>query len=265
LARSPTITLTTDFGMSDGYVGIVKGVILSINADARLVDISHDVRSWDIAAGAWVVWNAQRFFPAGTIHLCVVDPAVGSPTQRGVAIVKDGTVFVGPDNGIFSHVLPTQPEDSVACYQLTNKGFWRQEVSSTFHTRDIYGPVCAHLAKGVEPNQLGPLLDPATIHRLPLPEFTESAKMFTGCVVHIDKFGNLITNIPGDAVKKGEQCYIHSSSVGAIGTTYGDVQPGDSTVFIGSHGFVEIGACQASAQAAFRCTVGANVSVERKS
>ncbi len=251
--------------MSDGYVGIVKGVILSINAQARLVDISHDLRSWDIAAGAWVIWNAYRFFPAGTIHLCVVDPAVGSPTQRGVAIVKDGAIFVGPDNGIFSHLLAMQPQDSVACYQLTNSEFWRQDVSSTFHTRDIYGPVCAHLANGVTPAHLGPALDPATIQRLQLPEFSESNEMLTGCIVHIDKFGNLISNIPGKAVKKGEQCYIDACSVAAIGTTYGDVQPGQPTVFIGSHGFVEIGAYQANAQTAFDCMVGAIVRVERRS
>jgi hypothetical protein len=182
-----------------------------------------------------------------------------------VAIVKNGAVFVGPDNGIFSHLLQMRPEASVECYHLTNDAFWRQEISSTFHTRDIYGPVCAHLAKGVKPAQLGPLVETSTIKRLDLQEFTQSDSMLNGCVVHIDKFGNLITNIPADAVKKGELCYIDALAVGAIGTTYGDAHQGHPTVFIGSHGFVEIGAYQASAQTAFLCSVGATVRVERRS
>lgn len=251
--------------MSDGYVGIVKGVILSINPQATLVDISHDVPSWNIASAAWVIWNAHKFFPSGTIHLCVVDPAVGTPTQRGVAIIKDGAAFVGPDNGIFSHLLNMHPDQTVECYHLTNSAFWRKEISSTFHTRDIYGPVCAYLAKGVSPAQLGPVVEVSTIKRLQLPEFTQADGVLNGCVVHIDKFGNLITNIPGDAVKKGDKCYIDGLSVGAIGTTYGEARQGHPTVFIGSHGFVEIGAYQASAQTAFLCTVGAIVRVERRS
>lgn len=258
-----TITLTTDFGMSDGYVGIVKGVILSINPHVSLIDCSHDIASWDIAAAAWVLWNTHRFFAPGTIHLCVVDPAVGSQTQRGVAIVKDDAIFVGPDNGIFSHVMQ-MPASIRQCYQLIDSTYWRQDVSSTFHTRDIYGPVCAHLSKGVPIADFGPEIPAETIKRIDLPEFSQSGTGQHGCIVYIDKFGNLISNIPGDTVKKGQTCFIDDKAAGTIGTTYADARKGQPAVFVGSHGFVEIGAYQDSAQAIFAAKVGATVRAELK-
>jgi len=248
--------------MSDGYVGIVKGVILSINPNVTLVDISHDIRSWEIEAAAWVIWNAQRFFAPGAIHLCVVDPAVGSKTQRGVAIANDNATFVGPDNGIFSHMIRQQA--NWKCYELTNRQYWRDDISTTFHTRDIYGPVCAHLAKGVPLSALGPEIEPGSIKQTAPPQFNRSGNALNGCIVYVDKFGNLISNVPGNAVEKGQSCYLDGRLVGVVSETYASAQKGRTAVFIGSHGFVEIGAYQASAQSIFGAATGAIVRLEPK-
>jgi hypothetical protein len=260
---TPTITFTTDFGTSDGYVGIVKAVMLSINDFARVVDITHDVPSWDIAAGAWVIWNAHRFFPAGTIHLCVVDPAVGNQAQRGIAISNGEHTFVGPDNGLFSLLISDSDSDRWRCHHLVNEKYWRASVSSTFHTRDIYGPVSAHLAAGISLAELGPEVSLDGLTRLRLTAFEADGTACRGAVVYIDKYGNLITNIPAQSVAQGARCYLGETLVASVTTTYSSARKGEPAAFVGSHGYLEIGAYQSRAVDVCGAGVGSAVRLER--
>ena len=184
------ITLLTDFGTSDYFVGAIKGVILSINPHATIVDITHDIPPQDIGAAAFTLVSVYRTFPAGTVHVAVVDPGVGS-TRRPILALAAEQFFVGPDNGIFSYILDREPAASV--FHLTDEQYFRQPVSSTFHGRDLFAPVAAALAGGVKPEQLGDLVNDHI--RLPLLAAERSGDgTLTGRILHIDHFGNCITN-----------------------------------------------------------------------
>jgi hypothetical protein len=246
--------------MSDGYVGIVKGVALGINPELKLIDITHEIPSWNIAAAAWVIWNAHRFFPEATVHLCVVDPAVGSKSQRGIALTNGSAFFVGPDNGIFS--LIADWGNGGRCHELANDQYWRPDVSSTFHTRDIYGPVCAHLAKGVPIESFGPAVRVETLKRIALPRFAEVGGGAEGSIVYIDKFGNLITNIPASAVHPGQRCFLGKVYIASITSTYSSAEPGKPAAFIGSHGYLEIGVYQGRAEKSCGASVGDSLRLE---
>jgi len=263
----PLVTLTTDFGTVDGYVGVVKGVMHSINPAIQLVDITHEISSWNIGAAAWVIWNTYRFYPPGTIHLCVVDPMVGSTGQRQVAITNGRDTFVGPDNGIFSRVLDSEEEQlsTWQAFALTKGEFWLPHVSSTFHTRDIYGPICAHLSCGATLEQVGDRVELSTLARLkPL-----VPSLRQGHVVHIDKFGNLITNIVAKQLQAGDRCFLNERLVARlISQTYSS-ETGDSgsdetkiRAVVGSHGYLEIGAYQARAVDVCGASIGDAVRLE---
>ncbi len=183
------ITLTSDFGPADGYVASMKGAILSINPQATIVDITHQVPPQDILHGAYVLSATYSFFPEGSIHLAVVDPGVGS-RRKAVAVAAQGHYFVGPDNGVLSLALP----DECPAVELTESRYHLPEVSATFHGRDIFAPVAAHLSIGVSLDALGPPV--ATLQRLPgaSPSIRDDGSV-EGAVIHIDGFGNAITNI----------------------------------------------------------------------
>lgn len=191
---SGVLGLLTDFGLRDGYVGVMKAVALGIAADARIVDISHDIAPQDIEMGSWTLGMTWRYFPAGSVLVCVVDPGVGSE-RHALALAAGGRYFVGPDNGLFTHVLAQSPADG--CVALTNTQYHLPGASATFHGRDIFAPCGAHLLAGVALDALGDPLDPATLTRLPIP-ITPSWKGDTlvGRVAHVDHFGNLISDIP---------------------------------------------------------------------
>jgi S-adenosylmethionine hydrolase len=259
-SETPIITLTTDFGSSDGFVGIVKGVILSLSPQARLVDLSHDIASWDVGAASWIIWNGHRFFPPGTIHLCVVDPAVGSTSQRGIILTDGSAFFVGPDNGIFTLLLEEQRE--WRSIELTNKELWRKEVSATFHTRDIYGPVCAHLANGKTTADFGAEVPMDTVTRLPVQKARQEGNAWEGSIVYIDKFGNMVSNIPAQAVKPGWRCSVKGAFIAKVGTTYASAPKEEFSAFVGSHGYLEVGAYQANAAEIWGGSVGASVRLE---
>ena len=189
----PVIAMLTDFGLNDGYIGVMKGVILTICPDAHCIDITHDIAPQHIAAAAWVLATAYRYFPAGTVFTCVVDPGVGS--NRGAIAVHAGTwYFVGPDNGLFSSIYKEQSVHQAVA--LTNAAYHLPNVSSTFHGRDIFAPASAHIACGVSLDNLGTPLDPATLQRLDIASPTRADDRIEGHIAHIDRFGNLITNIP---------------------------------------------------------------------
>jgi S-adenosylmethionine hydrolase len=197
----PILAFMTDFGTGDGTVGVLKGVALGIVPDAQMLDISHEVAPQQVAEAAWILSTVYRYFPRGTVFVCVIDPGVGS-TRHAIAVQAGDWFFVGPDNGLFSYVY-AQQEVSEAVL-LTNTAYHLPQLSSTFHGRDIFTPTAAHIARGVPLNALGPTIDPATLIRLPTSSVSEQStgkgRELTATIVHVDFFGNLITGIPLQSV-----------------------------------------------------------------
>ena len=253
------VTLLTDFGTSDAYVAAVKGALLSVNPKLNVVDLTHEVRNHDVASGAFLLAEAIPYFPKGTIHVAVVDPGVGT-CRSPLLIVSPMGTYVGPDNGIFSVALDrlysvkkasiTTEErlvlrDSVRAYPLNAPSFWRQPVSHTFHARDIFAPVAAYLSLGTPPDILGQPTGNFETLRLAEPKYYES--VIRGEVIHVGRFGNLITNIPGDqVVGRPIKIQVRGHSITGLSETYAY---GRNTLMavIGSSGFVEVAAWQASA------------------
>lgn len=195
MTQPSLIGLLTDFGLRDGYVGVMKAVALSIAPGAQLVDISHEIAPQDVEGGAWTLGMAWRAFPAGSVLLCVVDPGVGS-ARRAVALEVAERYFVGPDNGLFTYPLADESAARRRCVALDHAQYHLPAPSATFHGRDIFAPCAAHLASGVALEALGSPVDVATLARLPIalhPAWRGDA--LVGRVAHIDHFGNLITNI----------------------------------------------------------------------
>ncbi len=193
----PVVALLTDFGTEDGYVGVMKGVIATIVPDVQIIDITHDVPPQDVASGAWIIATAYRYFPVGTVYVCVVDPGVGS-TRRAMAARCGDWFFVGPDNGLFSYIYAEQGVGEAVV--LSNPAYQLASVSSTFHGRDIFAPAGGHLARGVALQELGESLDPATLVRLDIERAVRQGSQVDGHIVHVDHFGNLISNIPLEMV-----------------------------------------------------------------
>jgi len=258
----PIVTLTTDFGLSDGYVGVVKGVILGIARNAQIVDLTHDIPPWDIAAAAWNIQAAYKFFPSDAIHLVVIDPAVGSD-QRGLVLSGEGGTFVGPDNGVLSRLLDDDYDWKARV--LNQSGYWLATVSNTFHARDIYGSVCGHLAAGINASEIGDPVALQDIKKLPATHFHVEKNVVEGEIVYIDRFGNLITNIPGSFADRIATCDVNDKDCMTVGKTYSTARKGAPCVFCGSHGFVEIGVFQGNASAYFGAERGAPVRLELKS
>lgn len=228
------ITLLTDFGLNDVYAGVMKGVILSISPYVSLVDITHMVEPQDIREAAFLVETYARYFPDGTIHLAIVDPMVGSD-RKPIVLVKEHSLFVGPDNGIFS--LLFTGNDTI--YAIEDRNVMREEVSATFHGRDIFAPAAAHLANGTDPACLGGVVtDPVVIADLK-PRMTD--EVICGEVVRFDPFGNAITNIHrntiGDRAIKGQfRITISGHEFDTLNSTYSD---GGISALIGSSGYLE--------------------------
>lgn len=255
----PIITLTTDFGYQDYYVSAMKAAILSINPDARLLDISHSIPAQDIMAGAWVLKNAAFMFPEGSIHLAVVDPGVGT-ARKPIVVEIDGHYFIGPDNGLFSLV---GSERSYSAYELSNTSYMASKVSRTFHGRDIFAPAAAHLSNGVKPDRFGPALAEMLRYRWATP--IHDAEGIQGWVMHIDAYGNLITNIPAAMIEnydyKSLKIYAGTTIMRDIKAAYGEVPAGEAVSVIGSAGMLEISVNQGCAQELLNVQKGAPVSV----
>jgi len=257
------VTLLSDFGLRDSYVASLKGVILSICPEARLVDITHLIPPQNLRAGAFLLATVYRDFPPGTVHLAIVDPGVGTD-RHGLVLQAGRHYFVGPDNGLFSWICGRESGWQAWC--LDNSKYWRFPVSPTFHGRDIFAPVAAHLASGVLPAAMGtpwtPLIaDWSTIE--------SSATTLRGEVVTIDHFGNLITNLDGPALSAftPADClvvHIAGRSLYSLRTTYATEAPGTLMALIGSHGFLEVAANQGHAGALLGVQAGEPVLVERK-
>ncbi len=195
----PLITLLTDFGTSDYFVSAMKGVIFSVNPDARLVDITHDILAQDIEAAAFALLAVYSTFPSGTIHVAVVDPGVGS-ARRAILVETGRQFFVGPDNGIFSYICEREPQSRL--FAVTNREYFCAPVSATFHGRDVFAPVAAALSTGIDPSEFGKqITDPVRLASL-IPEKSKNGTV-KARIIHIDRFGNCVTNItPADLTEK---------------------------------------------------------------
>jgi S-adenosyl-L-methionine hydrolase (adenosine-forming) len=261
---TPIITLTTDFGARDPWVGIMKGVILGICPAARLVDLSHVIGAQDVLDGALCLEAAVGFFPRGTIHLAVVDPGVGG-TRRPMALQTGGQCYVGPDNGLFSLALE-RDGGRVEAVELTAREYRLSPVSRTFHGRDIFAPAAAHLASGVPLERLGrAMTDPV---RLVLPSSRHEDGLVAGEVIGADRFGNLLTSVTEEDLAGldgplGLVVEIGGIRVGAPVIAYSDAPPGGVGAVVGSTGRLEVFVREGSAQAALGLGRGAPVVVKR--
>jgi len=255
------ITLTTDFGTRDTYVAEMKGAILSITREVHLVDITHEVTPHHVLEGALALEAAAPRFPAATIHVGVVDPGVGT-ARRGLAVASRDQMFVGPDNGLFT---PFFDDRGWRAFELRSAEFRRTEVCHTFHGRDIFAPVAAHLARGVEPAQLGPpVTDPI---RLTWPEARVGAGTVGGAVLHVDRFGNLVTSIHADAIDTlGADVTVRVAGKSLpLVRTYGDLRRRSLGALVGSSNRLEIAVNTGSAAKALGIGPGARVVVSRTS
>lgn len=237
---SGVITLTTDFGCSDPYVGIMKGVILSINSQARMVDISHQIRPGSIRQAAAVFEEAYPFFPGGTVHVVVVDPGVGG-SRRPIIIETERYFFVGPDNGIFWPVFNSNHKAKVI--HLTEDNYFLPKISHTFHGRDIFAPVAAHLSRGVSPLDMGrPIRD---LVPLKSPKVQQDEGVLSGQVIRVDHFGNLITNITQEDLVRFLGHSLPVITVGCLtietlSKTFAERKPNQALALIGSSDRLEI-------------------------
>ena len=257
----PIITLTTDFGTKDGYVGAVKGVIKRINLDAEVVDITHEIEPFDILGAAFVLNKFYRYYPRGTIHLTVVDPGVGSQRQP-LLIKSENFCFVGPDNGIFNFVFENERISDIVV--LSNKEYFLAELSGTFHARDIFAPVAGYLSLGVEVTEFGRTAKEC--HKLIIPEPRSSNKGLAGEIIHIDGFGNLVTNIAEESLqdRKIAAITVGRRRIKRIARAYSDIKEGEVGALIGSSGLLEIAVNQGSAQKVLRSRIGSAVTITFK-
>ncbi len=244
----PIITLTTDFGLEDHYAGTMKGVILSRCPEAQLVDISHDVPRFNLYAGAYMIDQSAPYFPAGSVHVVVIDPGVG--TERKPLLVEaNQQFFIAPDNGVLSLVLARDPEARVR--EISNRDLWLKSASATFHGRDIFAPVSAALASGkAKPKQVGTILQQAVLLNGFEPREIER-NHWQGMVLSVDHFGNVITNFRADkfgTVLPGKfSLKAGSGTVTNSGKTFGGTDPGLCFAYEGSSGYFEIGINQGDA------------------
>ncbi|MCX6023039.1 MAG: SAM-dependent chlorinase/fluorinase [Chloroflexi bacterium] len=282
-----TITLLSDFGLQDGYVGVMKGVILGIAPGATLVDLSHLIPPQDVAQGAFALGAAAPFFAPDTVHLAVVDPGVGT-NRRAVAVTGPGGTFVAPDNGLLTHALNLRPATSVAAERtgetesraapsllraglppgwravhLTNPAFWRPEISRTFQGRDLFAPVAAHLASGVPLEDMGQPTDFLLALELAQPS-AQAEGGLVGRVIAVDHFGNLITNLRAEHLSGlTPPCFdIAGRRIGGLSASY--AEGAELLAILGSAGFVEIAIRNGSARARLGVGVGDRVIVRRK-
>jgi len=258
----PIITLLTDFGLKDPYVASMKGVILGINPQCTLVDITHQVNSHDIKEASFVLGQVYSNFQKGTIHLSVVDPGVGSK-RKPILIVTKNYFFVGPDNGLFTVAL--RRERVKQAVVLTNQKFFRSEISSTFHGRDIFAPVAAYLSMGVKPESFGPSIK--SWHEIPFPDLAITQGKLTGEIVHVDVFGNLVSNIDRNSLlqfSKGHPLVtkIGKRTIRGFKKGYWEGKKDEPVALIGSGGFLEISIREGNAQKVLKAGKEARVVVQ---
>ncbi len=260
--KNSVITLLTDFGTKDHYVASMKGTILSINPQCTLIDITHHVSPHDIKEGAFILANAYSSFPKGTIHLSVVDPGVGGP-RKPILIVTTNYFFVGPDNGLFTLALKREKVKKVVA--LTNPKYFLSHISTTFHGRDLFAPVAAYLSLGVKPEAFGPKLDSWVELDFEKPRIT-GGKLI-GEILHIDAFGNLISNINEEQLFHFVKDHsfvirIGKRDIKGLKKGYWEGKRNEPMALIGSGGFLEISVKEGNAQKMLKVRKGDQVTIE---
>ncbi|MGB8656217.1 MAG: SAM-dependent chlorinase/fluorinase [Candidatus Zixiibacteriota bacterium] len=254
----PIITLTTDFGTRDGYVGAVKGVIKRINPQAEIVDVTHEIEPFDVLGAAFALNSFYRFFPRGTIHLVVVDPGVGGRRQP-LLIKSEDFFFVGPDNGILSFLF--RDERITEIIVLSAQQYFLNEISNTFHARDLFAPVAAYLSLGVDVNEFG---KPAKeCLKLNIEEPKRTGTGLVGEVIHIDRFGNLITNIPVRSIqnKRIAKIVVANREIARMSQPYFEIPLRKIGAIVGSSGFLEMAVNQGSAWKVSKARIGSPVKI----
>ena len=246
----PVITLLTDFGTTDYFVGAMKGAILSVNPAATIVDITHEIPPQDIETGAFTLLATYETFPAGTIHVAVVDPGVGS-TRRAIIVSAGKQFFVGPDNGLFTYICDR--ESSYRVHHVTAEKYFRPSPSSTFHGRDIFAPVAAALSTGLAPAKFGPEIKDEV-------RLVEDAQ---ARIIHIDHFGNCVTNITREDLPDNARLVIKGKTILEFRTFYGESSSKDPFAIWGSAGFLEISVNGGSAAKALRVARGEKVIIRQ--
>lgn len=256
-----TITLITDFGLQDGHVGAMKGVIRGLAPQVELVDISHHIRAQDIRHAGFVLKTAYPYWPADTIHVIVVDPGVGTG-RRAVAVQTEAGFFVAPDNGVLSYVLAQQ--EVLAAVALTNASYWHHPVSASFHGRDIFGPAAAHLAAGTPFLELGEQVSPASLatFTIPSPHRHLDGHM-TIHVQHVDRFGNCTTDLPGEWLRAAPQWRIEArgTTIQGVAYTFGDVSEGAPVALVDSTDYLAIAVRNGNAARVLGLDVGAPIEI----
>jgi S-adenosylmethionine hydrolase len=253
------ITLTSDFGLKDPYVAEMKGVILNLNPNAKIIDITHNVEKFNIRMGAFILASAAPYFPQGTVHLAVVDPSVGTDRRAILVQTKQG-FFVGPDNGIL--MLAAKNQEIEHIYELTNPKFMMPKVSSTFHGRDVFAPMAAYVDKCRKPSEFGP-----EIANVVMPEFAivkSCHEALIAEILHVDDFGNIITNISQKEMRQTKTVNVKLRKITlnvSFGKTYAQTKTREAIALIGSHGFLEIALNQANAAQKYGVKAGDKVEV----
>ena len=273
---NPLLVFTTDFGLTDSYAGVMKGVALGINPALQFIDLTHQIAPQNVAQGAFVLGVSYRYFPADAIHVAVVDPGVGT-SRRPILLLTPRGSFVAPDNGLLSRVIAPYLSDlpevagkvalppELRAYHLTNPDYWLHPVSSTFHGRDIFTPVAAHLSLGVAPESLGE--STGELAWLPLPQTRATPEGIRGEIMYCDIYGNLISNIPAallDGRKLGE-VRIRGRSIRRLSATFLDIgdspSPPEFIALFGSHGYLEVAVPNGSAASVLSAGPGEPITV----
>lgn len=260
--KKPLITLTTDFGESDYFVPAIKGVIYSVNPAAEIVDLTHLIPAHDIYAAAFTLMCCYKDFPKDTIHLVVVDPGVGS-ARRPILVMSDDYNFVGPDNGVFSYIYQREHVNRVV--HFTTEHYFRQPVSNTFHGRDVFAPVAAYVSKLVDWRMMGEEISDPVRFNTPT-AVVVSEKQIRGTVIHVDRFGNLITNITPaelteEMVRAGACVRIGTHEAARVLTHFAEANPNELFAYFGSTGFMELAVPRQSAAGVVEARRGIEIEV----
>ena len=256
----PVIALLTDFGTRDYFVGAMKGVILSINRNARIIDITHEIEPQNIESAAFTLKSCYRNFPARTIFIAVVDPGVGS-NRKAILCETEDYVFLAPDNGLLSFIF--DEAENFHVYELTEKNFFAASISRTFHGRDIFAPVAAHLSSGIEPDSFGAAI--ADYVKLSVNKTCQIAeKVVEAKIIHIDRFGNLITNLTGEDLSENFVLRVGEKEITKAVEYFAEAEPGEIFVITGSAGNLEIAAFCGSAAEMLNAQTGMMIQLEKR-
>jgi S-adenosyl-L-methionine hydrolase (adenosine-forming) len=251
------VSLLTDFGDKDGFVGIIKSVIYGINPNAIIIDLAHDITPGDINAAAFIISQTTAYSPLQTIFCVIVDPGVGS-VRKAIVVQTNSAMFVCPDNGVLKYIFE---KNECRVFEITNRELLKTQISNTFHGRDIFGPIAAHLSYGVALDKMGPEIFDYCKGTVLKP--TLKNRVLTGAVIYIDRFGNLVTNIPKDQTTATKSVTIKNITLIAINKSYSSVKKLDLVALIGSHNYLEIAQRDGNAQQKLDSRIGDSVTLAR--